>query len=212
MYSLRFLEKEIDRSGFIGGNIKYDESISFDFPTGMIPFITLETTFFPTDILKEDEMISVFIDENLFFGTSKNDFIIDLTMNNSEQENNPNLYKIFKFKKGTTALLKKDQNILPEISISLKDFTDEEMREELKDEDCGARLSKAFGRLGYLQDDVSFGMKFKFLLQIFENDLAKINSFYNGIFNNGSLYFFLNKNAKKINYGEDIGKLFIQFQ
>ena len=41
------------------------------------------------------KMISVFIDENLFFGTSKNDFIRDLTMNNSEQENNPNLYKIF---------------------------------------------------------------------------------------------------------------------
>lgn len=211
MYRIHFSEKDIESSGYIGGNIYYDDSSGIDFPSELIPFLTLSPAFFPTEILQKDELMTIFLNKNLFFGDYKKSSLRDLTINDSSQENNRNAYKAVKYKKGETVFLKESQSILPQIYISLTDFTPTEIAIELEDDDCGAQLSKAFGRLGYLQDDVSFGMKFKFLFQLFETDLAKINLFYNGVFNDGAIYFFLDKNVKKLHLGEDVGKLFTQF-
>lgn len=210
MYRIHFSEKDIESSGYIGGNIYYDESSGIDFSSELIPFLTLSPAFFPTDILQKDELMTIFLNKNLFFGDHKKSTLQDLVIKESSQENNSNIYKAVKYKKGENIFLKDDQSILPQIYISLTDFTATEMAIELEDYDCGAQLSKSFGRLGYLQADVSFGIKFKFLLQIFETDLVKIHPFYNGIFNDGAIYFFLNKNVKKLHFGEDVGKLFTQ--
>jgi hypothetical protein len=172
--------------------------------------LTLQANFFKSQVLKEDELLSIFI------SNEKNSINItrQLAVNdNTQSENFKNRYAtVLIHKRGS--LLAEDIEIFPAASISITPFSADELKEETQTPGAGSEYSKLNGIPGWIQDNVFIEPKYQFWLQLNENDLNKFSNEYDDIFRQGMGYLFLNRNIKKMNITEEpqeAGIFFIQF-
>jgi hypothetical protein len=172
--------------------------------------LTLQADFFKSQLLKKDELLSIFISND------KNSINItrQLAVNdNAQAENFEKRYaKVLIHKRGS--ILEDDIEILPAASISTTPFSTHELKEETQTPGAGSEYSKLNGIPGWIQDNVFMEPKYQFWLQLNETDLNKFNSEYDDIFRQGIGYLFLNRNIKKMNITDepqDAGIFFIQF-
>jgi hypothetical protein len=217
MYALEFIEKD--------GNIPCSQvgggawlPIDFDWPLSnngkiMTPFLTLRQELFLIPTIPDGMCVTVFSPIMKKEGNYSLSSIRECAVNDQVQLN-------FDGKEGMRVILHKsaglerfheDASIFPVAKIKRRDFTNDECKEDLEEEIGGIFLSKLFGRPSWLQDQIFFPKKVGFSIQITENDLRKFSPFYEGVFNDGSCYLYLNQGIKRGNPGDIVGKCIVQF-
>ena len=179
----------------------------------MVPFLTLRQELFLIPTIPDGMCVTVFSPIVQRGGSYSISSIRKCTVNDQTQLN-------FEGKEGMRVILHEttklecfyqDSLILPSAKIERREFTDAERKEDMKDEINGIFLSKLFGRPSWLQDEIIFPKKADFCIQITENDLRKFNPFYDGIFNDGSCYLYLNNSIRRSRPGDVVGKCIVQF-
>lgn len=174
--------------------------------------LTLSYDFFKIPILKEDEVLSIFI-------SCGNDFINitrALAVNDNNQSTNlkGEKYATVLIHKKSSPITDKNLRVLPKSFISTEPFTPTELKEETSLPGSGSEYSKLNGIPGWLQDNVFIEPKYQYWLQLNESDLVKISKEYENLFRDGIGYLFLNRNIKKMNITFEpleAGIFFIQF-
>lgn len=209
MFKLQFSKNEIS-SNYIGGNIYIDAEQILELNEELIPFLTISPDFYNTTPLKEDEKLTIFLHQNLFYKANSLAVLPLLSRNQMDDKTVEHYYKIVKYKVGEKPFIADENKLLPQIFIKTEECTDEEFKEELLDEINGSKISKWLGRHGFIKDEIFIDRPFEFEIQLFENDLVKIEPFYNNCFGSGALYYFQHKNIKRIENGKSVGTLFIQ--
>lgn len=80
----------------------------------------------------------------------------------------------------------------PALQLMRRAASHAEQGEEVADDIHGLAISKLFGRPHWLQDELCAHNSQHFVLQLVEHDLAQANAAYNGLWDDGVLYLFLN--------------------
>jgi hypothetical protein len=100
---------------------------------------------------------------------------------------------------------------LPKCSIDKSPFSLQELKEETTIPGSGLDVSKFGGIPGWLQDDISLGPKFSYLLQVSEYDIRLLSPEHEGLFRGGLGYLYLNRNIRKLTETYEAGHFFVQF-
>lgn len=96
--------------------------------------------------------------------------------------------------------------------IDFEEMTDAEFDDEHADEDSGLAISKQLGRASWLHEPIYPSSRFLLLLQLTERDIATWQPEHAGIFSGGVGYFYLDKQARRKQQGDEAGFFFIQFK
>ena len=104
----------------------------------------------------------------------------------------------------------------PALQLTRRAATDAELREEQAGDYEGLDASKLFGRARWLQDPIYEHNSQHFILQLRERDLAQVDSAYDGLWNDGTLYLVLNHGLRHPNGALRwpvglCGRAFVQF-
>lgn len=102
-------------------------------------------------------------------------------------------------------------SLLGQAFINFEKMTEDEWDEELGSEEGAAALSKSSGGPYWLQDPVYESNRYQFHLQLLEPDLIEVDPNYEGIFEDGIGYLFIDKRARRGQAGDEAGYFFIQY-
>jgi uncharacterized membrane protein len=216
VFHIQFSKDQTISNSYIGG---YNEYIHSDF-IPVIPgtnekqflLLTLTDKFFKSPVIKEDEVLSVFI--------SKSENSINITrhlaVNGKDQINNlsAGYAKVFISKKVNSPQAQGSDSALPKFYLHTEQFTDAELAEETEVPGSGSEYTKLNGLPGWLQDNIFIDIKYQYWLQLNEYDVRKLDKTYDDIFRGGIGYLFLSRNIKKLNVTstpQEAGFFFIQF-
>ena len=219
MHHLRFKDPIASQKAYLGGLPLLDDCKSWPTcpKTGQpqLLLLTLKPNFFFIPTIKSDECISVFVSYDYSKGGGNLALTRELAITSNDDTNKVKngFARVILHKMASTPcpMPTNDYPILKEKSIELEKFSDDEAKEEVAEPGRGTEISKFVGIPGWLQDDITFGMKFGYLLQVNEIDISRISPAHEGIFREGVGYLFLNRNSKKLNSPCEVGYFFIQF-
>ena len=100
---------------------------------------------------------------------------------------------------------------LPSIGIERVRAEKEEEEKDQEDEINGVICSKIGGRAGWLQDSIYPSPKHLFFLQIMESDLVRLDQKFNGIFEDGAGYLFIDMGMRKKTKLAVSGEFIVQY-
>ena len=100
---------------------------------------------------------------------------------------------------------------LPSIGIERVMAEKEEEEKDQEDEFNGVICSKIGGRAGWLQDPIYPSPKYLFYLQIMESDLVHLDRKFNGIFEDGAGYLFIDMGMRKKTKLAVSGEFIVQY-
>ena len=109
MYKLQFSKNEMS-SNYIGGNIFIDTEQILELNEELIPFLTISPDFFNTNPLKEDEKLTIFLHQNLFYKANSRAV---LSRNQMDDKTDEHYYKIVKYKVGEKPFIADENKLLP---------------------------------------------------------------------------------------------------
>jgi hypothetical protein len=215
---LAFQPSEAKEQSYFGGLPHLAEGTVWPLcPTTQQPqlhLLTLSPDFFFTPTLAEGYCLSVFVS----FDYERPENIAlprEFAISDSSQVTNASrgFCQVLLHKPGTAASPAPSEGYLPlpQCTISRSPFSAQEMKDEVATPGSGLDVSKFGGIPGWLQDDISLGPKYGYLLQVNEYDIRRISSRHEGVFRGGMGYLYLNRNAKKLTPPCEAGYFFIQF-
>lgn len=206
---------ENDERSQVGGGAWLPENLDWPLTSSgepMHPLLTINQDIFIIPTIPENMAVTVFSPINPkgkdIIKTTRDCAIND---NNQKDRDHRNGMLVYLHAKEKKEKFIKNSLTYPKAVMQRRDFTKNEMSEDLIDDISGLYISKVLGRPSWLQDEIFFPPKFEFSLQITEDDLTKFNKEYDGIFRGGSCYLFLRKDIKKLKSGDISGICFIQF-
>jgi hypothetical protein len=176
---------------------------------------TLASDFFFTPTISAAHAVSVFV--SFDFAQRGNNLSLsrELAINLPEQAGNAALgyAKVLLHEPGAIPCPAPSEVYLPlpVCAIERSPFLPQEIKEEVATPGRGLDVSKFGGIPGWLQDDISLGPKFGYLLQISEFDIRTVSPEHEGIFRDGMGYLLLNRNSRKLTPPCETGHFFIQF-